>query len=435
MMRALGYNRLISMENFRNPNFRLVAEILVWLVQRFDPDADIPSEFGTETDRVILIRSVAQFMAVKANVKLNTKRLYQADGYAVREMLKATSLLYSTLLSNASEQEDSEERAMSAKAAANSIASKIHELKQVRSLVSQITSKGAKLYDLLGKEVELGEVRNSSVGRQIEINQVELGLHQALEAVRNEIGETKLKMENVSATESSLDSKIEKRKMELERNQKRLQTLKKVRPAFMEEFERLEAELRQLYEAYVLRFRCMTYLEQQYEAAEQAEQERMEERQAATKKLLEQLKMDDESMKLIEGSGDLFANQKIGSGDDGTIIQNGDDISKFAVSKRPTQADRNGVRASAARPVTGRRNGTRVFGSMTGNKLDGDSGSLDSDSDLLLDGSELLGSEDDDDNDELEMDPAATVDGGIRARTGHARKPPDRHYDHSDDDF
>lgn len=49
----------------------------------------------------------------------------------------------------------------------------------------------------------------------------------------------------------------------------------------MEEFERLEAELRQLYESYVLRFRCVTYLEQQYEAAEQAEQERMEERQVS----------------------------------------------------------------------------------------------------------------------------------------------------------
>jgi len=34
--------------------------------------------------------------------------------------------------------------------------SKVHELKHVRNLVSQITSKGAKLYDLLGKEVELG---------------------------------------------------------------------------------------------------------------------------------------------------------------------------------------------------------------------------------------------------------------------------------------
>ena len=34
MMRALGYPRLISMENFRSPNFPLVAEILTWLVNR-----------------------------------------------------------------------------------------------------------------------------------------------------------------------------------------------------------------------------------------------------------------------------------------------------------------------------------------------------------------------------------------------------------------
>lgn len=62
MMRALGYNRLISMENFRTPNFPLVAEILIWLVHRFEPDADIHTEFGTEDDRVLLVRSVAQFM-------------------------------------------------------------------------------------------------------------------------------------------------------------------------------------------------------------------------------------------------------------------------------------------------------------------------------------------------------------------------------------
>ena len=32
MMRALGYPRQISMENFRNPNFDLVADVLRWLV-------------------------------------------------------------------------------------------------------------------------------------------------------------------------------------------------------------------------------------------------------------------------------------------------------------------------------------------------------------------------------------------------------------------
>jgi clusterin-associated protein 1 len=35
-MRSLGFPRLISMENFRLPNFELVAECLYWLVQRYE---------------------------------------------------------------------------------------------------------------------------------------------------------------------------------------------------------------------------------------------------------------------------------------------------------------------------------------------------------------------------------------------------------------
>lgn len=35
--------------------------------------------------------------ATKAHIKLNTKHLYQADGYAVKEMLKITSVLYSAM--------------------------------------------------------------------------------------------------------------------------------------------------------------------------------------------------------------------------------------------------------------------------------------------------------------------------------------------------
>lgn len=34
MMRALGYPRLVSMDNFRTPNFALVADALYWLLQR-----------------------------------------------------------------------------------------------------------------------------------------------------------------------------------------------------------------------------------------------------------------------------------------------------------------------------------------------------------------------------------------------------------------
>ena len=38
-------------------------------------------------------------MATKAHIKLNTKRLYMADGYAVKEMLKVTTLLHSAMKS------------------------------------------------------------------------------------------------------------------------------------------------------------------------------------------------------------------------------------------------------------------------------------------------------------------------------------------------
>lgn len=50
------------MESFRNPNFPLVANLLVWLSKRFDNDVEIPPDIETENERVALIRNVAQFM-------------------------------------------------------------------------------------------------------------------------------------------------------------------------------------------------------------------------------------------------------------------------------------------------------------------------------------------------------------------------------------
>lgn len=97
MMRTLGYPRLISLESFRAPNFSLVVEILRWLALRFDSNADIPKFLDTEQDRVIFIKAIVQFMAAKAFIKINAKRLYKADGYAVKEMLKIVNLLHSSL--------------------------------------------------------------------------------------------------------------------------------------------------------------------------------------------------------------------------------------------------------------------------------------------------------------------------------------------------
>ncbi|XP_075230588.1 clusterin associated protein 1 isoform X2 [Lycorma delicatula] len=385
MMRALGYSRLISMENFRSPNFPLVAEILIWLVNRFDPDADIHNEFDTEEDRVLLVRTAAQFLAVKGNIKLNTKKLYQADGYAVKELLKISSVLYEALKTNISGKDNAEDEISMTNAL--DIASRIQDLKMTRELASQITAKGANLYELLGKEVQLREARSASVNNQLEVSAVEAGLKEAIVTAKESISNTKALIDNISSTEASLDTKIEKKQAELERNQKRLQTLKKVRPPFLEEFERLEIELRQLYQDYITRFRCVAYLEQQVEDLEQAEQERMEQKQAATRRMLEQMRQE-EALKFLDDSLDAAPNQD--------VIENQEDVVPVSVQEKPIVGR---IRTAANTRVLTGRGRRRVYGGMTAG--DDDTGSLDSDSDLLLDdddeddiNSQLLGSDD-----------------------------------------
>ena len=88
IMRALGYPRLVSVDNFRKPHFALVADILYWMATRYDPNAHIPDDIDTENERVLFVTKVAELFAAKAGIKLKTRRLYAADGKAVKELLK-----------------------------------------------------------------------------------------------------------------------------------------------------------------------------------------------------------------------------------------------------------------------------------------------------------------------------------------------------------
>ncbi|XP_030583389.1 clusterin-associated protein 1 homolog isoform X2 [Archocentrus centrarchus] len=298
MMRALGYPRLISMENFRTPNFTLVAEILIWLVKRYEPLSDVPTDVDTEPDRIFFIKAVAQFMATKAHIKLNTKRLYQADGYAVKEMLKITSVLYSAMktkqmaLGDRVEEDNSKFKF--------DLSSRISDLKAARQLASEVTLKGASLYDLLGKEVDLREMRTAAIARPLEINETEKALRAAIKEVLKSVEKTKDLLNNVVSDEASLDAKIEKKKQELERNRKRLQTLQSVRPTFMDEYEKIEEDLQKHYEIYVEKFRNLCFLESQLDEYHRLEQERFEEAENTLR--LMQSKLREEERELMKSS-------------------------------------------------------------------------------------------------------------------------------------
>ncbi|CAJ1060815.1 clusterin-associated protein 1 homolog isoform X2 [Xyrichtys novacula] len=373
MMRALGYHRLISMESFRTPNFGLVAEILIWLVERYEPQTDIPTEVDTESDRIFFIKAVAQFMATKAHIKLNTKRLYQADGYAVKEMLKITTVLYSAMktmqmtLGDQNEEDNSKFKF--------DLSSRISDLKAARQLASDVTSKGASLYDLLGKEVELREMRTAAIARPLEINETEKALRAAIKEVLESVEKTKDMLGNVVSDEASLDAKIEKKKQELERVRKRLQALKSVRPAFMDEYEKIEEELQKQYETYVEKFRNLCFLESQLDEYHKLEQERFELQEAENTMRMMQNKVREEEgdqmrSSLKDEDSDMDVPEDEGSDSD---------MEEIRPSKpRPT---RNGIMAGR---------GARFTGNMQGG-----------DSDETED-SEIDGDEDDEDDDEGE---------------------------------
>lgn len=66
----------------------------------------------------------------------------------------------------------------------------------------------------------------------LDISSIESGLKQSIKNLNNTVTQTKQMIENIATTEASLDVKIEKRQVDLERNKKRLESLKKVRYDF-----------------------------------------------------------------------------------------------------------------------------------------------------------------------------------------------------------
>ncbi|XP_066186192.1 clusterin-associated protein 1 isoform X2 [Sylvia atricapilla] len=390
MMRALGYPRIISMENFHTPNFRLVSEVLLWLVKRYEPHSDIPGDVDTEQDRVFFIKAVAQFMATKAHIKLNTKRLYQADGYAVKELLKVTSVLYGAMNTQGGQraelpEEDSNKFKFD-------LGSKIADLKAARQLASEITSKGAVLYDLLGKEVELREARTESIARPLEINEAEKVMKIAISSVLDEVQKTKDMLNNVALDEASLEAKIEKRKLELERSQKRLQTLQSVRPAFMDEYEKIEKQLEKQYSTYLEKFRNLTYMEQLLDDQRRTEQEMFEE--AANMLRLIQNRLKEEEQHLLKSGGNDDSDIEIQE-DEGSDSEGDLQITRHRISTEALL--QGGV-------------GTRIVGSMQGGDMEEDDDSGDSEIDLDEDEEE---EEEDLEDDSMEIAPGKS---SLRAR-------------------
>lgn len=74
-------------------NFKLVFDILRWLIDQYEPGTILSGGTDTEMDRILIVRSSVEFLVIKAGIKLNPLRLYSSSMAAASELLKVVNLI------------------------------------------------------------------------------------------------------------------------------------------------------------------------------------------------------------------------------------------------------------------------------------------------------------------------------------------------------
>lgn len=243
----------MSLEAFRTPNFILVADILQWLVHRYDADASFPTDIEKETDRILFLKSIASIMHDKARIKLSLRRLYGADALAVREMLKIATVLGAAVRVR--------DRGLGDAGSELHYAGLEPDVKRTRQLAVDITALGAALYDALGREPALRAARNTALASSLDIDELGRRVQAAAAALVAKTAQTEGLLGGLAADEAQLTTKRDRKRDELARKERRLNELQSKRPAFADEQDRLEAELRRRFELYAERHRNLAYLE------------------------------------------------------------------------------------------------------------------------------------------------------------------------------
>ncbi|XP_050715190.1 clusterin-associated protein 1 homolog [Eriocheir sinensis] len=260
-LRSLGFPRLVSLENFTAPNFQLVNEVLAWLSSCVDGShASLPSSIDTEQQRVTLINTAAVFFYQTLGIQLNTKKLYGADRLAARELLKITTVVYQAIQSMPTTEGDEMHPSPSHHPYPQV---SVKELQETRQLASSVIHRAANLCDSLQHEVENKVERTSAVKQAIDLDKAESCITSSLHSVAALVAQMTEDTEHLSLKQKELDERIQQKKESLVRRHKRLDVLKKMRPAWQHDFQREEEELKDVWQEYVTKHIYLSYLENQ----------------------------------------------------------------------------------------------------------------------------------------------------------------------------
>lgn len=296
---TLGYNPTHARRYaYRKPHFTLLASTLSFLLEKLN--AHTLAEIQTEHDRVAFVKHAAELALNKARIKLNPKALYAADGRAVRELNK----LAQYLLSAHAAADAALEEGHAAEAPAFELASgaPYADIERTRALSSELVQLGARLHEALGEYDAAKESAAKALGANRDVGKTQVALRALVDATAAQAASAESALANVATDEAALTAKIAKKRAELERHSKRLSSLASVRPAFMDELERVEAELAVQYAAYVRAHRNLAHLDAEVDALVAAEVESAAESERRLQSM--QRRLRNEELKVLRGQAE-----------------------------------------------------------------------------------------------------------------------------------
>jgi len=102
-------------------------------------------------------------------------------------------------------------------------------------------------------------------------------------------------VKSLTLDEKELSSKIQRRKLELERTEKRLKGIETVKPENQEEFDKLEAELERFYSIYVEKYANIDFLEAEMDKFNIIEKEHNRNTEKVINKIQEGIAREDQN--------------------------------------------------------------------------------------------------------------------------------------------
>ena len=166
--------------------------------------------------------------------------------------------------------------------------------KKASHLISEISSTSSRLSSLVRKE---GQALQS-----FDLNAtVESSIDNVLQTTKSKVERLDKQCKLFLSNQRGMEEKIVRKTQNIELASKRLEGLKHVRPAYMDEYEKLEKELEGEYDRYVVRLRNVDYLKSELSTFKDLADSRSEKAEKAMKRL--QRKFQEEEQRILKGEG------------------------------------------------------------------------------------------------------------------------------------